>query len=132
LSKHLSNSALKALTRMGDIMIPRNGEFPSFSETGCLEHVDDIVAYAPEDDISDLNTLLTVLSFMPTFVLKWLVNKVTNSYEATGALSALFRQVDFGLRGIIFTSYYSGKVGANYTGPSPLDILGYEVNRIYD
>ena len=33
-SKYLSNSALKAINRIGDLMIHRNGEFPSFSEVG--------------------------------------------------------------------------------------------------
>ena len=112
MSTIINNRAVKTIERIGDIMIPKNGDFPSFSETGSVEHIDDLIAYAPEDDIKDLGSLLTVLSFMPNFVLKWLMNKVADSHEAGDAgIPVLLRQLDFGLRGLIFSCYYSGKMG---------------------
>lgn len=53
MSTILNNRAIRAMERIGDIMIPKNGDFPSFSETGSIEHIDDLVAYAPEEDIKD-------------------------------------------------------------------------------
>lgn len=126
----LNASAKKSLTRIGDILLPKNGEFPSFSETGSIEHIDELTAYAPEDDISDLNTLLSVLAFMPGFVLKWLVNKMENAQMSNGALASLFRQLDFGLKGLLFSCYYSEKMGAAYKGKKPLDVIGFSVNRV--
>ena len=132
MSKHLSKSALKALNRIGDIMIPENGEFPKFSDVGGLEHIDDLVSYAPSDDIGDLNLLLTILAFMPTFVLRWLVGKMETAYDNNGPLGTMFRQLDFGLRGLIFSCYYGGKLGSDYKGEDPLDLIGISINRHFD
>lgn len=131
-SQYLSKSALKAINRIGDMMIPRNGEFPSFSEVGGIEHIDELVSYAPADDIKDLNMLLTILAFMPNFVLRWLVGKLETALESNGPLSPLFRQLDIGLRGLIFSCYYTEKLGSRYTGPRPLDIIGFDLSRVED
>ncbi|MEX0812802.1 MAG: hypothetical protein WD048_11355 [Chitinophagales bacterium] len=132
MSKILSKNALKALNRIGDIIIPENGEFPKFSDTASIQHIDDLLAYAPENDIKDLNMLLIILSFMPGFVLAWLVKKMETSRENKGALGTLFRQLDFGVKGLIFSCYYSGKTGDGYNGKNPLDIIGYEIERVED
>ncbi len=130
MSKLLSKAAVNGLNRIGDIMIPKNGEFPSFSEVGGLEYIDDLVSYAPQDDISDLGMVLSILSFMPGFVLRWLVNKLEDAQYSNGPLSPIFRQLDFALRGLLFSCYYTEKVGSNYTGKKPLDIIGWEIKRI--
>lgn len=126
----LSPNAKKALTRIGDILLPRNEEFPSFSETGSIEHIDSLTEYAPESDINDLNMVLSILSYMPDFILVWLVGKMENSRDTTGTLGSVLRQLDFGLRGLIFSCYYSGKVGSGYKGKTPLDIIGFEIKRV--
>ena len=130
MSKVFSSSALKALTRIGDIIVPKNGEFPSFSESGCLEHVDDVASYAPANDLKDLNLFLSILSFMPGFLLKWLVKSMNNSHGKDGGLSDLFRMLDLGLKGIIFGTYYSGKIGKNFKGKAPMDVIDFKVTRI--
>lgn len=127
---HLSAQAKKTLTRIGDILLPENGEFPCFSKTGSIEYIDELTAYAPESDIGDLNMLLTALSFAPDFVLKWLVGKMENAQASDGGLSSLYRQLDFGLRGLLFSCYYSEKMGAGFTGKKPLDVIGFEIRRI--
>ncbi|MDZ4847125.1 MAG: hypothetical protein SH857_16450 [Chitinophagales bacterium] len=126
----LSPSAKKALTRIGDILLPKNGEFPSFSETGSIAHIDELTSYAPKGDIGDLSMLLTVLSFLPDFVLNWIVNKMENAQYSDGMLSPIFRQLDFGLRGLIFSCYYSEKMGAAYKGKKPLDVIGFSIKRV--
>ncbi len=130
MSKLFSKAALKGLNRIGDIIAPKNGELPAYSEVGCIEHIDDVAGYAPESDLKDLNLLLTVLSFMPHFVLEWLVKTINNSHQKEGGLSDLFRLMDFGLKGIVLGTYYSGKVGKNYKGKSPQQIIGFNINRI--
>lgn len=130
MSEIFSKFALKGLNRLGDIMVPKNGQFPAFSETGCLEHVDDIVSYAPQNDLKDLNLLLSILSFMPGFVLLWLVKTMTNSHHKDGKFYDIFRMLDFGLKGIILGTYYSGKVGINYKGKPPLQVIDFSINRI--
>jgi hypothetical protein len=131
-SNYLSPSALKGLNRIGDILCPGDGEFPSYSTVGCIEHVDIALEYAPAADIKDLGLLLSILSFMPTFVLRWLVNQMADSHDSDGPLSPTFRQLDFGLRGIIFGTYYSGRSGSNYKGPNTHELVGFSINRIED
>lgn len=120
------------MIRIGDILLPKNGEFPSFSETGSAEHLDDLTAYAPEGDIRDLNMVLTVFSYMPDFILKWLVSKMEHAHSSSGMLSTVLRQLDFGLRGLIFSCYYSGKTGTLFKGRNPLDVIEFEIKRVED
>ncbi len=132
MSKILSNSALKAISRIGDIIIPQSGEFPSFSQAGGIEHIDDIMIYTPASDVKDLNMLLSILAFCPNFVLNTLIKTMLNSYKKTGPVSVILRQLDIGMRGIVFSCYYSGKVGSNYKGKNPLDIIDYKITRLND
>lgn len=132
MSKILSKSALRTINRMGDIVLPKTSEFPSFSETGCLEHIDDIIVYAPKEDISGLNMVLGILSVFPDSFLKMIIRNMQSSHSKNGSLSFIFRQLDFGLKGIIFTCYYSGKTGKSYKGKNPHDIIGYKINRVVD
>ncbi|CAN5448444.1 hypothetical protein BH09BAC1_BH09BAC1_02460 [soil metagenome] len=131
MSQYFSNRALIGLNRMGDVIIPRNGEFPSFSEFGGIQHIDDLAAHAPAGDIKDLGLLLAVLSFMPTFVLRWIVGKMEDSMESHGPLGFIFRQLDYGLRGIVFSCYYSEKPTA-YVGQTPLHVIGFHTTRVED
>lgn len=131
-SKYLSPLALKSLNRIGDIIIPHNEEFPSFSEYGGLEHIDEMVAFAPQDDIKSLNLLLIVLAFMPSFVLQWLVAKTAVAYKSTGILGTPFRQLYFGLRGLVFGCYYSERPGKGYKGQDPIKTINFSINRVVD
>lgn len=132
MSKILSKPALNAISRIGDIIIPHSEDFPSFSEAGGLEHIDDIMNYTPADDAKDLNLVLSILSFLPTFMLKALVKSMLNSNTKTGPVSVILRQLDMGLRGIVFSCYYSGKTGSNFKGKNPLDIIEYKITRLDD
>ena len=132
MSKYLSRPALRALNRIGDIMIPAYESYPSFSQGGGLDYVDDFIAYAPADDLKDLNMALTVFGFFPGFALRWLVHKFETSAHNNGPLGSIFRMLDTGLRGIIFACYYSGRMGHNYQGPNPLDLMEYELVRVVD
>lgn len=131
-SNHISPSAVKGLTRIGDILCPGDDYFPSYSKLGCVEHVDIALEHAPASDIKDLGLLLSILSFMPGFVLRWLVRQMAESHDSNSALSTTFRQLDFGLRGIIFGTYYSGRSGSGYSGPNTHELVGFSVNRVED
>ncbi len=131
-SNYLSKAGLKGLVRIGDVLCPGDDEFPSYSETGCIEHVDRMLATVPAGDMKDLNILLSVLSINPNFVLRWLVRNMAEAHGKEGGISSLFRMLDFGLRGIIFGTYYSGFVGADYKGKKPFEIIGFELNRVKD
>lgn len=129
-SKILSSSAVIGLTRIGNILIPGKGKFPSFSEYMCMEHVDDLVHYAPNDDIKDLGMVLGILSILPNIFLVWLVKKMANSHKNHGPLGTVLRQLNLGIRGIVFSLYYSEKPGTSYKGQHPNEMIGFTLNKV--
>ena len=129
-SKYLSNSALKSLGRIGDLLIPGDSAFPSFTAYGFLDHIDDLVAYVPEDDRSSLNMVLAILSPMPDSVLNWLIKKMATAHQNTGPLGDVFRQLNMGIRGIVFSLYYSEKPGEAYLGENPTEMIGFKLNKV--
>ena len=131
-SKYFGKLALRSLNRIGNIMLPANGEFPSFEEYGGLEYIDNLAEPAPADDISTLNTVLSILALLPGFVSKWVVKKCAVANDSTGALAPTFRQLNIGLRGLIFACYYSDRPGKNFTGKDPMEILEFELNKVVD
>ena len=131
MSKILNPLAIKAIYRMGDLMIPKNGEFPAYSEVKGLDYIDDLLAYAPQGDIGDLNLVLILISLMPTFVLKLLIKKMSQSHETESAgLWVILRQLDFGIRGIVFATYYTEKTSPSFKGKKPIDTIGYSITRL--
>lgn len=131
-SAYFSAATLRGLNRIGDVFLPANDDLPSFSELGCIEMVDEMIAYLPNEDVDLLNIVLSIFSMMPVGFLSWLVHTMENSLDKTGTLPSLLRQLNMGLRGIIFGCYYSGRSGAGYTGKTPLEIIGYQINRVED
>ncbi len=131
-SAYFSRRALKALNRLGDIIIPANGDFPSFSEYGGLEHIDKMVCYAPVDDIGDLNKALGLLQFMPTFVLKSLVKRMSNSADNNGPLGMPLRLLNLAIRGLVFACYYAERPGSEFNGKDPVAIIDFSINRVMD
>ncbi len=129
-SAYFSPRALKALNRLGDILIPANGEFPSFSQYGGLQHIDKMVSHVPIDDIGDLNKVLGMLQLMPTFVLRQLVKRMTNSADNNGPLGMPLRLLNLAVRGLVFACYYSQRPGSDYRGKDPVAIIDFKVNRV--
>jgi hypothetical protein len=131
-SNYFKPAALKGLNRIGDVFIPGEGDLPSFSEFNGIEHVDDVIAYTPEEDIASLNMVLSIFSILPEGMLRWAADQMVAASYRDGLLDGLLRQLNIGLKGIMFSCYYSGKGGSNFTGQNPLDTIGYAVNRIMD
>ena len=129
-SNYFSKRGLIGMARIGDILIPGDEQFPSFSTYGGLEHVDDLVAFAPEEDIATLNMVMAVLSFCPTGLLQWVVKQMSAARPGdTGMMAPLYRQLNIGVRGIIFSLYYGEKRGSEYKGADPMAVIGYELKR---
>ena len=129
-SKYFWNSTLHGLNRIGDVFIPQDGEMPSFSQFGGIEAIDTVIAYLPTDDVSLLNIVLTIFAVMPTGFLRWLVREMENALDKSGEIPSVLRQLNLGLRGIIFSCYYSGVGAAGFKGNNPLDVIGYQLNRV--
>jgi hypothetical protein len=130
MSDYLSSRQLRSIDRLGDLMLPRSDEFPAFSELGCIDFIDEIVAWLPDSDLADLKLLLNLLSTMPDAALKALIKQMLQPDSWPEALASTLRQLDTGLRGIIMSLYYSGRKGPDYQGQSPLELMGVEIVRV--
>ena len=74
-SQYFNKRAIKGLNKIGDILIPGDDEYPSFSAYQCTEHIDDLVAFAPSDDISALGMVLLFLALFLNFALSFMQGK---------------------------------------------------------
>jgi len=130
-SDYLDTAHLRALNRVGDCFLPRNGEHPSFSELGCIQHVDLFMPHVPEEDLKDLKMLLGILASLPGFVTTFIVWASQNGQAWPGALGTLMRKLDYGFRSVSLALYYSGLASDEYTGKTPLEIIGFEVSAVH-
>ncbi|MDP2227758.1 MAG: aldehyde dehydrogenase family protein, partial [Moraxellaceae bacterium] len=106
MSRYLSAPEVAALNRLGDIICPGDDTLPSFSATGCVAGFDGIADYMGEADRADLKMLLGVLAFLPSFALRWVLFAACLLGRLPGAAGAVFRLLDFGLKGVAVTLYY--------------------------
>lgn len=104
-SQYAGSAQLRAIARIGDLMLPGTEELPRFSETRCIADIDRVLAYVPPGDLQDLNTLLLILAYLPKFVLRWFLWLLERSTE-WGWLPGILRVIRLGLRGIILGLYY--------------------------
>lgn len=127
-----SKSALKGLTKMGNYYCPQNGEFPAFEQSAGLYKLNDLVANVPEDDFSALSMVLAIISFLPDFMVKWLVGVLERSATnpSDGIVAASLRQLNLGVRGLCYSVYYSEFSNPAYKGKTPLQLMDYQLNRI--
>jgi hypothetical protein len=118
-----------ALNRLGDVICPKNGEFPSFSELDCAHYAHMVLDDLPSQDLSDLKMLLFVLWFMPSPIMRIFLFTLEKLNNLNGEVGTLIRMLLFGLRGIAFALYYSDLRGPNAkVTTTPVKVVGYEVN----
>jgi hypothetical protein len=87
--------------------VPGEGEIPSFRALGCVRHVDRVLEHVAEADRASLGLLLSVLWACPDALHRRLLRWAARSFEARGPLAPLLREVDYGLRGLVLTLYFS-------------------------
>lgn len=119
---------LNGLKRVGDLLVPANGKFPAFSSTGCIERIDDLMGAAHPDDVRDLGYLLLVLNYLPQFAIRLLLDLTDRSEQMPAFIAPLFRQLNIGLKGVVFSLYYSGHQRVTYSGTNTLDVIDYHVH----
>ncbi len=115
---------MKGLEKMGDIMIPGDESMPSFSQTGCVAFADDAVAYVDPGDLKDLKMLLGICGALPKFMVRFILWIFDREWIT------LLRFANFGVRGLIFSLYYSNKTHSEYQGEKPHEAIGYEIKRV--
>lgn len=98
----------RAWNKIGDVLVPGDDTMPSFSESGVLRWLEDALSPSHPDDQRDLRMLVNVLGWMPSFVIRGIMALTARCRDLPGMAGAPFRMLDMGLRGVIFTLYYSG------------------------
>lgn len=106
-SKCFSLQQLQVVKRIGDVFIPGDGVLPRFSECGFTDHIDRMVVFLPASDVALLGLLMNTLRFLPDSFIHLLVKLTLADRYFPGAVGANLRKLDIGLRGIIFSLYYS-------------------------
>ncbi len=129
MSQILNKRQIKAVNKLGEIMCPHYEGFPSFTELDAVSSVDTVLGELPEGDLSDLKLLLTVLSFMPKSVLTAILLMLNRLQNLGGPIGPTLRMIRFGLRGIVFSLYYSGISGPKASSPTNShQVIGYQVH----
>ncbi len=129
-----SNRAIKGICKAGDVYLPQNGEFPKYSDVGGTQFLDMMIENAPPKDIKALNLAMAIISFLPNFMVAWLVNWFASATKSSsnGIIASNLRQLHMGLRGLVYGTYYSELINPNYKGKTPLELLDYSINRVED
>jgi len=132
-SVYLNRLQLFALSKIGEVICPANPveNLPSFRELGVIEHIDIVLAEIPEADLGDLKILLSLLGLLPEFIIRGLIVFLEKYRHLNGEAGTLIRTVRFGLRGLIFSLYYSGlRAEKSTVGADPVSLIGYKTVNI--
>ena len=131
LSAHFNGIQLKSLERIGDLYTPGTARLPSFSETGCIEHVDVVLDEVDPGDVQLLGILLLVLRWMPAFVIEFLMNLMDRHDRYPEWIAGPLRLISLALKGITMSLYYSGLQGNHYSSAGANDVhevMGYALH----
>ena len=128
----MNGLGVKGLNKVGDILIPSLDGWPSFSQLGCAEHVDRVVEDLPISDRDGVGLLFGLFFFLPEFFIVGLLNFLERNHAGNLPAGAILRQIRMGVRGIVYSLYYSGWKGSSYSGQSPLELMDFKLTVIRD
>lgn len=106
-SKQLNATQMRGLIKACDVIIPGDGQLPSFSRSGCLDHADRMLDYMTDFDLNGIRALLTVFAFLPKPMIAAILLLTEQHRHLPGPIAAACRMVNIGIKGIAVTLYYS-------------------------
>jgi aldehyde dehydrogenase (NAD+) len=112
----LSAAQRRGLLRLGDVLIPGDGELPSFSASGCAEHADRMLAHMYADDRDGVTGVLSLAAVLPRPLLRALFAFTEQHARAPEPLAGLMRMANLGIKGVVMTLYYSDVGGGVLAG----------------
>jgi len=125
ISKYFSQNQLKGLLKAGDTILPGTDTSPSFSETGCINHIDRMAEFLSEDDLGGLQLLFGVFKWTPRWIISLIMFTCNYNKHFPGFLGAGLRMIEIGVKGAVFSPYYSNVTSADYSGKKVYDIIGW-------
>jgi acyl-CoA reductase-like NAD-dependent aldehyde dehydrogenase len=106
-SKHLSESQLSGIIKVGNIIIPGDSEFPSFEKARVLDQLDRMLDYMTEEDRDGLSSLMGLFSYLPAFLIRFILRLAEKNQNYPNIIGTPLRLIQMGVKGVIFTLYYS-------------------------
>lgn len=126
MSIELSKRAQKTLVQLGNIYIPETSHLPRFSDTKVILEINRMAKYMHIDDLKGLNLLLGLLSYMPKFVLEFVV-KIADSHEKfPSVIGVLLKTIHLGFSAIVRTLYFTNLEECSDKALEVFKTLGWE------
>ncbi len=125
ISKYFSQSQLKGLAKAGDVVLPGTATSPSFSQTGCMAHMDKMAKYLSEDDHQGLCMVLSLFRWLPKWMIAIVFRLCNNSNIFPSFLGAALRMLEIGVKGVVLSPYYANLTQPGYTGKKVHDAIGW-------
>ncbi len=106
-SRFLASAELREIDRIGDILIPGDRMMPRFSECTLSAHADRMLLFLPKAEVIRLRLLLRFSRLLPCFALRLLLRATTLDRFLPLFAASRLRKLEMGLRGLVFSLYYS-------------------------
>lgn len=106
-SEYLNVQQITGLLKVGNVLIPGTEKLPAFSRTRAVESLDGVLRETPPSDREGLMGLLGFFGKMPLWLIRLVVRLAEAHQYFPGALGVTLRQIRVGLKGVIFSLYYS-------------------------
>lgn len=104
----LTPAQLASLNRVGDLMIPGDGDLPSFSASGCARQADRMLAHMYDADREGVLLLLKLFRVLPRAAVRGLLRLCDHEAAFPDPIGAGLRMIGIGVKGVVMTLYYSG------------------------
>jgi len=125
ISKYFSQTQLKGLLKTGDIILPGTDTSPSFSKTGCINHIDRMAEFMRKDDLDGLRMLLGIFRWAPKWIISLTLTACNHNKHFPGFMGAGLRMLEIGIKGLTISPYYANLTSRDYTGQKVHDIIGW-------
>lgn len=103
----LTKLQARGLRRLGDIVIPGDGELPSFTDSGAAEGIDQMLPYMADADRAGLLGLLSACAVLPKPVIRAGVAAASRHHRVPEPLAAALRLANIGIKGVVHSLYWS-------------------------
>ncbi len=107
-SRHFNQRQLRGLLKVGGILIPGGQGMQSFSESQVVNEVDRVADFMSAEDRSGFIGLMEVFFWLPSPLIRSLLSVSIRFNRWPGSLGSAFRLIEFGVKGVVQTLYYSG------------------------
>ena len=125
ISRYFTPRALRGLERAGDVLLPGTDASPSFSRTGCIDHIDRMAAYLSADDLDGLRLVAGLFAWWPRWLIRLLLTVCTANQRLPGPLGAGLRLLEIGVKGAVMSLYYANVTADGYRGPKVFDVIDW-------